>query len=723
MLLPALLALAGIAAAPIRPSSDSESLDLRPHFSDGARAQARQAFAEGRFGDARALLADQGDEVPVRYLRALCDLGDGQAIEAAQALARLAPDYRPLSDRIHLQSAMAFERALRWQEAAIEYRQVEPGALVYAEARLGLSRALGRLGQLRAAIEALGPAIALPEPDKDGLADLGAQALWAQAELASATNDSRLRSRTLLRLWSEHPRSEEARRAQSLLPAPRRIPIEVRLSRAERLVAAHLNVEGIAELQPLRTALRLPDARACRVHLALADALRKERRHREAIALYEPVVERCSDASLRARALFSLASSRSIATPQVAPAIYDRLLRDFPDYRAEDVRFYSAMLDLRAGKLDSARKRFEALNTALPHSSRASEGLFRLFWLERGAGTREASLRALDRLATSCQGSDCDFEDQRAEYWRARLAGEEKHQLDEMARIAVERRGTFYGALALRRLEQADPARAAAVRREASADQGRVEPMRPPLSAGSLAGRPRFLTAVELLRLGFADEARVELLALVRTVPKDSALLLAHLLALAGDPGAAHLLVRTAVRRELARPPTAENRALWELAYPRAYRPLIERHCAAAGVDPDLLQALIREESALDPKARSWAGALGLTQLLPSRGERVARELGLPHFVAEDLFEPDTSIRLGCTYLGALLREFDGEAAYAFAAYNAEPERIHRWLEQRPGRPIDEFIEEIPIEETRGYVRRLLRTVETYRMLSGNDPR
>ncbi|HEY3445775.1 MAG TPA: transglycosylase SLT domain-containing protein [Myxococcales bacterium] len=720
-----LLALTGAtAAASVQAAGSGEIVDLRPHFAEGARARARQAYAEGRFGEAQALLTDQGDDPPVRYLRALCELGAGHAEQAAEALARLAPNYLPMRDRLHLQSAAAFEQASRWKAAADQYGRVEPSSLVFAEARLGQARTLRRQGQLPAAIEALAPLLAMPEPEGDA-PDRGAQALWAQVELAEAAKDSKLRSRTLLRLWSEHPRAEEARRAQPLLPSARQLPVEAMLSRAERLVATHRNVEGIAELEPLRASLHLPDSRACRAHFALADALRKERRHREAIALYEPVVEGCADGALRARALFSLATSRSIATPEAAPALFDRLLRDFPDFRPDEARFASAMLDLRAGKVASARARFEELSTTLPRTARAPEALFRLFWLERSAGAREPSLIALDRLSSACRGPGCEYERQRAEYWHARTLGEgsdDREELGNMERLAFEHRGTFYGALALRRLDSRDPERAAKTRAALGLACPRSQgtpptPSAPP--AKGLAGSPRLATAVELLRLGFTSEARSELRALPRPAPRDSALLLAHLLALAGDPGAAHLLVRTSLGSEQARAPSADTRALWELAYPRAYRPLIERHCAEAGVDPDLLQALIREESALDPQARSWAGALGLTQLLPGRGERVARALGLPGFEPEDLFEPDTSIRLGCAHLGALLREFDGEIVYAFAAYNAEPERIHRWLRQRPGRPIDEFIEEIPIDETRGYVKRLLRSVEAYRLLYG----
>jgi soluble lytic murein transglycosylase len=81
--------------------------------------------------------------------------------------------------------------------------------------------------------------------------------------------------------------------------------------------------------------------------------------------------------------------------------------------------------------------------------------------------------------------------------------------------------------------------------------------------------------------------------------------------------------------------------------------------------------------------------------------------------------EPATSIRIGAAYLGDLLVRFGGSAALALAAYNAGENAVGRWRAAEPGLPLDEFVEEIPYGETRGYVKRVLRSYASYRLLAG----
>jgi soluble lytic murein transglycosylase len=228
------------------------------------------------------------------------------------------------------------------------------------------------------------------------------------------------------------------------------------------------------------------------------------------------------------------------------------------------------------------------------------------------------------------------------------------------------------------------------------------------------------IAAVELLRLGFPEAVSSELLAVNRTqLPAENIRLLVHLLSHAGDERSAHAVARVALRRDLSGRITPETRPVWEVAYPNAFRELIEKHTRAAGVEPDLLQALMREESALDPKALSWAGALGLTQLMPSTAQAVARQLKLKKVSTQALLEPDLNIKLGAHYLGSLIKSFSGHTPFAVGSYNAGPNAVNRWRAERPGMPLDAWVEEVPIAETRGYIKRVLRSYNTYQLLYG----
>jgi soluble lytic murein transglycosylase len=127
----------------------------------------------------------------------------------------------------------------------------------------------------------------------------------------------------------------------------------------------------------------------------------------------------------------------------------------------------------------------------------------------------------------------------------------------------------------------------------------------------------------------------------------------------------------------------------------------------------------MREESALDPHALSSTGALGLTQVMPGTAREVARRLKLHGFVPSKLFDPDVSIRIGGAYLGELYARFQ-HPALAFASYNAGPGAVSAWLSKRRSLPLDVFVEEIPLDETRGYVKRCLRSFAAYQYLYGN---
>jgi soluble lytic murein transglycosylase len=97
-------------------------------------------------------------------------------------------------------------------------------------------------------------------------------------------------------------------------------------------------------------------------------------------------------------------------------------------------------------------------------------------------------------------------------------------------------------------------------------------------------------------------------------------------------------------------------------------------------VSPWLVLALIRVESYGDPSARSAAGAIGLSQIMPETGKQIAEELGVPWEGEKTLLHVETNVRFGCYYLSKLLRRFKGEQRIALAAYNWGPSHISSLL-------------------------------------------
>lgn len=227
-----------------------------------------------------------------------------------------------------------------------------------------------------------------------------------------------------------------------------------------------------------------------------------------------------------------------------------------------------------------------------------------------------------------------------------------------------------------------------------------------------------FPKAAELWFLGFQRDARDEVLAATRREPPapDRAAEVAETLATVGADEEALRVVRRNFAPALERGDASLSSAIWRLAYPdHLLEPIKTR--ARDRVDPFLVSALIREESVYDPRALSPVGAIGLMQLMPDTGRRVARAEGLSDFSVDQLYRPEVNLTLGVRYLADLLDRFAGNEAYAVAAYNAGPEAVARWLENGPPRAIEEFVEEIPFGETRAYVKRVLRSAWLYHAL------
>jgi len=246
---------------------------------------------------------------------------------------------------------------------------------------------------------------------------------------------------------------------------------------------------------------------------------------------------------------------------------------------------------------------------------------------------------------------------------------------------------------------------------------------------GLLAEDPHFKAGQLLMRLGLAHMAADELgvidRRLIIPVPgehgADPLLLVAELLDRAGDHKDAHHLLRTLGRNVLRQRPEGGYLRIWQVAFPAAYRDEVLRWAPSSGVPVDLLHAVMREESALDPLVVSPAGAVGLTQLMVPTAQSVARSLKLRQPTQSDLMNAPLNIRLGAAYMGELLRRFGGSAPLAVAAYNAGASSVRGWLRSRGDLALDEFVEEIPIQETRGYVKRVMRSYAAYRFLYGRS--
>lgn len=153
------------------------------------------------------------------------------------------------------------------------------------------------------------------------------------------------------------------------------------------------------------------------------------------------------------------------------------------------------------------------------------------------------------------------------------------------------------------------------------------------------------------------------------------------------------------------------------LLFPQKYHEQILSAAKKTEIDPEFIFAIIRQESAFNPQARSPVDALGLMQLMPSTAQKIAQKYQIKYSGHQELFNPNTNIQLGAFELKKLLQNRQEQYILAIASYNAASSAIDGWLKTRYRENPIEFIEEIPYEETRVYIKLVLRNYIFYRRL------
>ena len=156
-------------------------------------------------------------------------------------------------------------------------------------------------------------------------------------------------------------------------------------------------------------------------------------------------------------------------------------------------------------------------------------------------------------------------------------------------------------------------------------------------------------------------------------------------------------------------------------SFPKGFEERVKFFSQKYTLDEFLVYSVIREESHFDKEAVSVSDARGLMQLLPSTALEAAPKAGLSSFETSQLFSPDTNLNLGCYYLSWLLEIFKGNFAVSLAGYNGGPTSAKVWYEKNGTLDIDEFVEEIPFEQSRNYVKKILRSYAAYEAVYGRE--
>ncbi len=413
--------------------------------------------------------------------------------------------------------------------------------------------------------------------------------------------------------------------------------------------------------------------------------------------------DRDEDAFMAARAL-----SRADRDDEAVRA-YDDLARTRSGRWADEAAFRAAWLAAHHERVDDAVARFRAYLEGRPNAPdrQRVEAWWHWGWTLFRAGRYGDAIGPLER---SGQVATHHLERGRGQYWaalaRAR-SGDDANAVAGWQRLIGERPLTWYALLSESRL------------RERSVEVAALPEPPParPAPEVALPAKVRWLSA-----LGFDHEAGAALNAsedrLRRAVPSDRAdesLALAYL----SIGEARRAFIMSSRHADALDPlPTAETRWVWDTGFPRPHAPLVEAAEDAGGMPRHYLFAIMRQESGFNGRDVSNARAIGLLQMIPPTTRRVAQTLRI-EYREELLFDPAYNIRVGGWYIGKLYQQYHGVLPRAVGGFNAGPGAMNRWIQGFGGEDIDVFVERIPFDETRNYVRRVVQNLARYRYLYG----
>jgi len=273
----------------------------------------------------------------------------------------------------------------------------------------------------------------------------------------------------------------------------------------------------------------------------------------------------------------------------------------------------------------------------------------------------------------------------RATYWRGRIL--EEMGFPDSAYYyfkAITEKRSYYGFLAADRLN-----------RPYNLNSAPLQVKFPVLNR--VANRPGIARALELYHLGLIASARREWEQAVVKMDHDEMLAASKLADAFGWEDRALLTLAKADHFEDL-----------SIRFPLSFNKTVNREARRRALDPAWVYAVVRQESAMMPNVRSPVGALGLMQLMPQTGSAIARQLQLAQPDHRQLLKPETNIRFGSYYLRQVLQEFNHNPVLATAAYNAGPDRIRRWYPRHGTMDADIWVDTIPFDETREYVRRVM---------------
>ena len=687
-----------------------------------ARAAAQRSLAEKR----------------ARFAEGVAQLDQKAFLQAAQTFQTLASDYRELPDYTQFFLVRAYIGAKQYQEALTElqaFRAAFPNHPLQDDALWLMANALVELKREADALPLYQELAARPSNIAKG--DL----LYKIGVTAAALNQAQIAVEAFHALLTSVPAYSQAKDAQKRLHAiltahPELTPVmdeNALLNYANTLLAAKQFPAAIAQyqafLQQYPASPRLPEAQ-----IALADATLRAGKLKEGISMIETLVTQfgATNSEMAAKALYTLGAAHWNADRNdEAQRVMERIVTQFKTTASrENALYVSGRIAQSKSSYLKAAEFYRSLAEQYPNGAFAEEAFWRSGWAYYQAQNYQSAAQMFSQgLAAFPAGTYAED----GQYWLGR-AHESANATSKAVRVYQQLLQSspysYYALQANARLAQLrQPAPKLPVRQGTTPKLSDVVTQTgaslPPDVLQMLPTRVN--TAIELRAVNLSEYAKREISWIQaraeQTAPTSEEMrlmrlyLFSRLYAQIGDY-LSGIQLATQIESALRNGTVAQfPYELTRLLYPLEYWELITTYAAQNGLDPFFVAGIIRQESAYNPKALSYANARGLMQVIPETGRRVAKRIGLKNYTTAQLYDPAVNIQIGTAYLAELLKRFQGNQYRAIAAYNAGPQNTNKWwrAQGQGAYQNEEVVENITFRATKSYVKQVLRNQANYR--------
>jgi soluble lytic murein transglycosylase len=722
--------------------------EFSPYFDAVSGGKAAQLLAEDRLQDALVkfdeIILSSDDPKTVcraRFLVGYIAERIGDDARAVKELTSVAPLLPLISDLAWQRAARAAYRLGRYRDAADYAKNVDVKSVFYSDAAMTGADALRSSGNYTEAESAYRAYI---DQFKDGAGRDEARSRLVECAANSPVNSVdyvdklKVGLSILQQLQSESPSAYWTRQAEAFeeilmkglgLPIPADRPARrIALDAYQKALDLKNKMKNEAAEREYNNVIRLAKkspSLLCLARFEQAITVQQQRDFERAAGLYEGTAADCEDPSIRARSLYRGAKAyESAGKLDDAIRLYQEVENEFPEHSfADDAAIKAAQCYLRLGDKEKFREILIALPTQYPAGDMRAEALWIMALDAVTEGELITAKDALTAYYTLFPKETGWYAAGRSGYWLARV----EERLGDMSAAAIHYEHaitiapfSFYMVSAYNRLEAMDAPRARRLM-EALAPKGDAPELK--FRRALLTEYPAFAKTVELYRLGLISCAERAFRPLLHSPYTPAEL---HWIAAALSRRAG----RYAESRETAsdensgweeRYPVNEDLLPWTLAYPTVFEETVQNAADASSVSPNLIWAIMREESGFNPKIESWANALGLMQLILPTAKAMGKELGIT-VTRGNLRKPEVNIALGAQYLSHLSGLFGGHPVLVAAGYNAGEGAVAKWLKNRTDKDVDLFVEEIPYDQTRGYTKRVIGTLAAYTYLYSDKP-